>query len=170
MRRVLMVIAPSDFRDEEYQQPFQEFKKAGFSVTTVSTVIGEVTGMLGGIAISEKRIKDASASDYDAVVFVGGTGASVLFDNQDAHNMARQALLSCRAVAAICIAPTILANAGILKGKKATVWKDQKLISILKERGANYVATDVVADGKVITGAGPFAARDFGKAIVKALS
>ncbi|MFH1294333.1 MAG: DJ-1/PfpI family protein [Candidatus Aenigmatarchaeota archaeon] len=169
MKKVLMVIAPHDFRDEEYQQPFEEFKKAGFKVSTVSTVLGEVIGMLGGTVISEGLLNGTSALEYDAVVFIGGAGASMYFDNAEAHKLAVEASEQNRLLGAICIAPVILANAGLLKGRKATVWKDQKLIGILKEKGAEYTGADVVKDGKIITAAGPFAAREFGKAVVKAL-
>jgi protease I len=169
-KRVLMVIAPEAFRDEEYQQPREEFRKAGFEVVTASTMEGEALGMLGGTAIAEKTIDNVDAGSFDAVVFVGGSGASIYFENAMAHQLARKAAGQRKVVAAICISPTILANAGVLKGKKATVFREKRLIEILKTKGATYTGADVEKDGNVITGSGPHAARRFGQAIVEALS
>ena len=71
-------------------------------------------------------------------------------------------------LAAICFAPVTLARAGVLDGKRATVWKSEK--GQLTAAGAEYVAERVVTDGKLITGDGPTAAETFGKALVKALA
>ena len=75
-------------------------------------------------------------------------------------------------LAAICIAPAILAKAGVLEGKNATVWSsvlDKGPIKILEENGANYVEKDVVVDGNIITANGPQAASEFGRKIVEIL-
>lgn len=168
-KRVLMVIAPEGFRDEEYQQPREEFRRAGFEVVTASTVEGEAVGMLGGTAIAEKAIDKVEVTGFDAVVFIGGGGASIYFDDARAHRLARDAVSGGKVLAAICISPTILANAGLLKGRKATVWKDDRLIGNLKVKGAVYTGMDVERDGNIITASGPQAARKFGQEIVKAL-
>jgi len=70
------------------------------------------------------------------------------------------------------ISPVILAKAGALKGKKATVWSsplDRSPIKILEAQGAEFVDEKVVWDGNIITGNGPDAAREFGKTIADAL-
>jgi protease I len=168
-KKVLMVIAPSDFRDEEYLQPKELFENAGFDVVTASKKTGEITGMLGAKAFAEKNIDEINIDDFDVVVFVGGTGAATYFDDERALEIAKGAYSKGKIIAAICIAPTILANAGILEGKKATIWEDPRLVDNLKEKGAIYTGENVTRDGKVITGKGPFAARDFGEEIVRAL-
>ena len=60
---------------------------------------------------------------FDAVIFVGGGGSEVYFDDPKAHNIARKAFKAKKLVCAICIAPSILAKAGLLEGRKATVWE-----------------------------------------------
>jgi protease I len=72
-----------------------------------------------------------------------------------------------KVLAAICIAPVTLANAGVLKGKKATVFPS--LQSQLTAQGARVVNQDVVQDGKLLTASGPKAAREFAAALVKML-
>jgi len=169
VKRVLMVIAPEGFRDEEYQKPHDEFRKAGFEIVTASSVQGEAMGMLGGTAVAEETIDELHGTDFDAVVFIGGGGAKVFFDDADAHRIASEAAASGKVVAAICIAPAILANAGVLRGKKATSFNDQSIIGIMKSKGAVHTGADVERDGKIITSSGPAAAAKFGQEIVKAL-
>jgi protease I len=66
----------------------------------------------------------------------------------------------------------ILAKAGVLKDKKATVWTsslDRGPVKILKENGAEFVNEKVVRDGKIITANGPAAATEFGEKILENL-
>ena len=167
-KKVLMVIAPQNFRDEEYFDSKKEISRKA-DVVTASVTTNQPRGMLGGTATPDITLDDVNVDEFDAVVFVGGTGAKVYFDSGKAQSIAREAFEKGKVVAAICIAPTVLANAGVLKGKKATVWSDEGLISNLKEKGADYLKEPVVADGKVITGEGPHAAKAFGEEIAKAL-
>lgn len=167
-KRILMVIAPRNFRDEEYFDTKSVLEGKGASVTTASSVRGNITGMLGGEANPDILLDDAGQEDYDAVVFIGGTGASAYFQNPKALDLARSAFESGKVVAAICIAPSILANAGILKGRKATSFPSEK--GNLERKGASYTGKSVTRDGRVITGSGPAAARGFGQEIAKVLS
>ena len=73
-------------------------------------------------------------------------------------------------ICAICIAPMILARAGVLSGKNATVFPDRDAISELRAGGALYRDQDVVKDGNVITARGPEAAEKFGRSVVVLLS
>lgn len=164
-----MIIAPENFRDEEYLKPKEIFESNGFEVKTASLKKGEITGMLGARAISEMTIDEVEIDDYDVVVFVGGIGASIYFDNEKALRIARNSFQKGKVLAAICIAPNILANAGILKGKRVTVWGDQKLIENIESKGGEYTGKAVIRDGKIITAHGPDAAIEFGEKIVKAL-
>ena len=67
-------------------------------------------------------------------------------------------------MAAICIAPAILTNAGILKNKSVTGWSG--IENDLKVAGANFTGGKVETDNNVITASGPDATKDFGQAIV----
>jgi len=71
-------------------------------------------------------------------------------------------------VAAICIAPVILANAGLLKKKNATVFKSE--IAAIEAKGAVYSGSGVTVDGNLITASGPDQAKQFGKEICGFLS
>ncbi|MCD6547055.1 MAG: DJ-1/PfpI family protein [Nanoarchaeota archaeon] len=167
MAKVLMIIAPKNFRDEELFHTKEELEKEGNEVTIASTTTEEATGMLGGKAKPEITIDEVNVDDYDAIVFVGGTGASIYFENQRAHEIAKQAYEKGKVVAAICIAPSTLANAGILKGKMATSWPSEE--TNLLAKGASYTGDPVTVDGKIVTANGPTAARNFGRKIAELL-
>jgi protease I len=106
--------------------------------------------------------------DFDAIVFVGGPGAMEYFDSPIALDIARQARQKGKVLAAICISPAVLANAGILKGVRATSFLSER--DRLQRAGANYTGAPVERDGLIITGRDPRAAGQFGIAIVDALT
>jgi protease I len=168
-KQVLMIIAPENFRDEEYFDTKQVLESYGAKVTTASSKSGSVRSMFGKTVNVENSLSDIDVKKYDAVVFIGGSGAEVYFDNKYALKIAEDAYKNNKVVAAICIAPVILANAGILDGKKATVW-DGEYVDKLEEGGATYTGESVTKDGKIITANGPHAAKQFGIEIVKALN
>jgi protease I len=91
-----------------------------------------------------------------------------LFNDPTAIRIARELYSAQRIVAAICIAPAILANAGILEGKHATA--DRSVAAVLSRGGAICEkGAGVVIDGRIITATGPAHARAFGAAIADAL-
>jgi protease I len=168
MKKVLMVIASDRFRDEEYQKPRAILEKAGIGVTVASSSLKEAAGMLGMKVKPDILLKDARMEEYDGIVFVGGLGATEYWENPTAHALARVALESGKLTSAICLAPMTLANAGLLKGKRATIWKD--VVGDFKTKGVVYTGKAVEKDGYLITGSGPDAAEEFGRALVEALS
>ena len=165
---VLMVAAPENFRDEELAQPQQILTSAGAKVSIASLRTGSITGT-GGLSVqAELTVDQVTVDDYDAVVFVGGPGMIQYLDNTKLIDLAKKFHQANKLVAAICVAPVILANAGLLKGKSATVWEGKR--AVLEAKGADYVDEPVVVADKIITANGPAVAEEFGQAIVKALA
>ena len=162
-----MVIAPEDFRDEEYKIPREIFEKEGFQITVAASRLGSATGSLGMRAPIDTTLSQAKVSDYDAVVFVGGKGSWDYFDNQQAHRIAQEAAGFEGFLCAICSAPGILAKAGVLQGKKVTSFARET--ALLKERGASFTGKPVEKDGKLITADGPRSAEAFARSIVEAI-
>ena len=79
-KSVCLVIAPRDFRDEELIETRKELESAGAKVTLVSTHTKPVKGMLGAVARPDGLITQVDPARYDAVVFIGGSGTTALFD------------------------------------------------------------------------------------------
>ncbi len=167
MKKAVMIIAHKDFRDEEFLQPKEILEKNGVSVTVASSSLSEAKGVLGAKVKPDILFNQINMNDFDAAVFIGGGGASQYWNDPAAHKIARDAIANNRILAAICIAPVTLAKAGVLKGKRATVWPSES--GQLTAEGANYTSKNVEKDGKIITAAGPHAAKEFGEELVKAL-
>ena len=164
MAKVLMIVAPQEFRDEEYLHPREELEKTGAEITVASLTTDECTGRFGAKVTPDTTIDQVNADDFDAVIFVGGGGSEVYFDNNTALGIARKFANKGKVASAICIAPMILANAGLLDGRKATAYEHEKEI---ENAGGEYTGNPVEVDGNIITANGPDAARDFGKEIAK---
>lgn len=169
MKTAVLIIAEKTFRDEEYQVPKDLLTKAGIKVISASTRTPEAVGKLGLKVKPDILIDQINIDETDALIFIGGSGASQYFNDPLAHRLAREAASKGKLYGAICIAPTILANAGLLRGKRATVFPSPDGIEALKKGGADYTSGDVEIDGKLITGCGPEAAEKFGNALVSML-
>ncbi len=116
-------------------------------------------------------VKDIDPAQFDGIFIIGGPGAMEFLDNEQIYALMQKVALSGKPYGAICVAPRILAHAGILKHKKATGWNgDGKLPSILQEHKASYQNSPVVIDSLLITADGPWSAQLFGEAIIKVIA
>jgi len=168
MRDVLMVIALVDFRDEEYLEPRDVFLDVDFNVKVASLELGKAVGTDGAEVNIDMVIEDVMVEEFDAVVFIGGPGMNTLVEEGKFINLANDFYVRQKVCAAICVAPSILAYAGVLDGKIATCWEGSR--GALDNGGATYTGESVVADGLVVTANGPDAAHEFGQKIVEVLS
>ncbi len=167
-RKILMVVAPKDFRDQEYNDPKRIFDKAGYDVEIASIQTGKAIGAEGTKLEVDINISEVKPEDFDAVVFVGGPGMAQITGDEALQILAKKFYAIKKLTAAICVAPEILAKADILRNKKATSWEGSK--NILEKFGANYTDDDVVIDGNIITANGPASAKKFGETIIKELN
>jgi protease I len=166
-KKIVMIIASNNFRDEEYNEPRLILEKNGANITVASTTLNEAKGMLGLKVKPDILLDNVNVDDYDAIVFVGGSGATEYWDNLKAYEIAKDAYNKKKVLAAICIAPITLAKAGLLIGKNATVYSSE--VENIKKLGANYTGKPVEVDGLIITASGPASAKEFGEKIVDLL-
>lgn len=173
VRKILMIIAPEQFRDEELFVPRTAFQKGeGWTVDTVSTRIGNANGMMGAIEKVTLDLDHATAkaqkNGYDAVVVVGGMGSiEYLWDNEQIHHILQMLAHKNRVVSAICLSGVVLAKAGVLDDKNATVWDMPESLEAYQAHGVHYTGEPVTIDGCFITANGPDAAADFAAAIIE---
>lgn len=169
--RVLIAIAPEKFRDEELAGPVTALTAAGIAYDIASTRRGTCTGMLGAKAVATLSFEEVDPKLYDALAIIGGAGSQThLWDDEILQELARYFHEAGKVVAAICLAPVVLARAGILKGKKATHFDSPTAFREMKAGGAKPVVQPLVADSRIITANGPGASKAFGDAIVKTLT
>jgi len=163
-----MVVASIGFKDDECFIPKEILEGRGASVKIASLNTGRAKSELGKEFEIDYAVDTIKPANFDAVVFVGGPGMVDLVREPSFVDLARDFYDAGKLVAAICVAPLILAKAGILEGKTATSWPDAA--TDLEEAGAEYTGKAVTQTEKIITANGPAAAKDFAMAIIKALS
>jgi protease I len=168
--QIVMVVAPKDFTDQEYADPRAVFDNAG-AVVRVASLGRETAIGHGGTRLRvDQAIREITLDQFDAIVIVGGTGAlAFLMDDEALRNIIVAACKSGKVVAALCVAPAVLAHAGVLRNMQATCYPDTRIISVLKQNGADYCERSVVISGRIVTANGPEAARDFALRVLDVL-
>jgi len=166
-KKIVMIIAERMFHDLEYKEPKEIFEQEGAIITIASTTLSEAVGMgMYGLKVKpDILIEDIKVNNFDAVVFVGGPGALHYFSDRQVHKIVKQAFDQGKILAAIGFAPEILANVGILKGKKATAYRSYSI----KSKGAIVTDKGIERDGNIITARSQGDATKFGEEIVSAL-
>lgn len=167
-KKVLFVVANVGFQDHEFAVPYEAVKNAGYEVSIASGRGGVCRGVFMKRIDGSLKFSEVVVQDYDLVIFVGGGWAYDQYYLDDAYlALGNQA----KAVAAICIAPTLLSDAGIYQGKQLT-GRDDGLgtqIRYLQKNWATFVDQPVVRDGNLITANGPEAAEEFALEVLKLL-
>jgi len=166
---VLIIIAEKNFRDEELTNTKEVLEKAGLKVAIASKTVGEKVGRIGTKAHAEIALKDVQTGRYKAIAFIGGQGAENYFNDPEALKIAKEAFKKGKIIAAICIAPVILANSKVLECKPATVWKCAYTLENFKKNNVDYQDEEVVNYRNIITANGPSASKAFAEAIIKAI-
>ncbi len=169
--KVLIVIAPEKFRDEELSEPVAALKNAGIGYDIASTRRGTCSGMLGAKAIASLSLEEVDPKAYEGILIVGGGGAQGhLWDDDLLQQIVRFFHEKMKVIGAICLAPVILARAGVLKGTKAAYFDSPVSFREMKAGGAVLTNQPVVADKRVVTANGPAASGEFAATFVKMLT
>ena len=120
--RIVMVVAPKDFTDQEYADPRAVFEKMGADVRVACTSKEAAISHNGTRLRVDQATGEIRLDQFDAIVIVGGTGAlTYLMDDEALRNIIVAASRSGKIVAAICVAPAVLAHAGVLETGKRRV-------------------------------------------------
>jgi protease I len=168
---VVVIIASNGYQPIEYMTTKKILEQAGFMVTVASNAAGTAVASDTTTTHVDVALDNIAIEQYAAIILIGGPGAMEHLDNKEVYTLLKNAYHLKKIIAAICIAPRILANAGLLKGKRMTGWDgDGELANIARTSGAIYDPRYVVIDGSIITASGPQAAYEFGIKIVERLS
>ena len=156
--KTIAFLATDGVEQSELAEPFAAVEKAGAKAELVSLEHGRIQGMehheKGKMFEVDRTLEEVAASDYDALVLPGGVA------NPDALRTERPAVEFVRAffgqgkpVGAICHAPWMLAEAGVVDGVRLTSWPS--LETDLRNAGADWVDEEVVTDGGLVTSRKP---------------
>lgn len=160
-----LFIIYNQFEETEYGKPLTALNDAGILITVASTSLDTVRGYNGKLVKPDIALSEVHGADYDAIVLIGGYG--YVFDDPEAQRIVQEAAAADKVLAAICIAPVTLAQAGVLKGKHAT--SSYNLDTFRSEGVIPVYDKSVVRDGLIITANGPDAAQKFGETILAVL-
>lgn len=164
-KKVLMVLAPTDFDAGEFETTRKVLESRGVQVKVASTALATVRGTTGLMVRSDVGLDDIKTWEYDAVVFVGGPGARMLFDHEKATKLAKDC--EYKILGGIGLGAGVLAKGGVVKGKRTT--GDSSVASLLREQEANFTAQPLEVDEKLITAAAGRYAEHFSNALLQAL-
>ncbi|WP_028596785.1 DJ-1/PfpI family protein [Paenibacillus assamensis] len=169
-KKVLFIIPPERFNEDECFHPKEILEQAGVEVTIASTVVGEITGDHKGKANSEVVFSNTDVNQYDAVAVIGGSGTiDHLWGNEALISYLKQAHEQQILVAGICAGSVSVAETGLLAGRTATCYPVDVMTNALKNNNVEYVSEHVVAHNDIITSDGPDGAKAFGHSMVEAL-
>jgi protease I len=164
--KVLLIVAPTGFHDEELSEAKALLEARGASVEIASTAPGVATGMQGARVAPSLVVDAVDPHAYVAVVVIGGSGApAYLWENTRLHALIRAARADGTPVAAIGRAAVALARAGVLDGIRSTVFGAPRAKRELLRAGALYVDDHVVVDQGIVTASGHTATPTFARAV-----
>lgn len=164
MSKRVLCLLNDGFEEIEVVTPVDVLRRAG--VTVVIAAMGEMTAVgRGGIRIAgDVALADVDSGSFDLLFIPGGPGVGDLRSVGRAAALARDFAAAGKPVAAICAAPLILMDAGLLEGKRFTAYH-----SVREELGGG-LDERVVEDGDIITSRGAGTALDFALALVTRLA
>jgi len=167
MVSALLFLAPG-FEEIEATTVVDVLRRCGVEVVIAGLEAHVIEGAHGMKFVSDTSIDESSMKNFDAVICPGGNPGYVNLRN-DARVLAmiKEAFSSDKLVAAICAAPAVLADAGILRNKDCTIYPGME--HELEKGGGNASKDLVVEDGNIITSQGPATALLFAFSVAKRL-
>ncbi len=167
MVSVVVFLAPG-FEEIETATVVDVLRRCGVNVMIAGLASDAIEGAHGLKFVPDVSIEDVAVKDFDSVVCPGGNPGYVNL-GKDRRVLAtiKDAYFSNKLVAAICAAPTVLSDAGILKDKNCTIYPGME--AELKKGGGKPQKDLVVEDGNIITSQGPATALLFALKVAERL-
>ena len=171
--KVLIAIPPEKFRDDELLKVVKVFQDSEVKFDLVSNLAGVVMGIFGKQAKVNRTFESVllkGNEEYDALIIIGGPGTQVhLWNNTHLHELLRIFNKKEKPIGAIDNAPMVMAKAGLLRKREATVAPGPTVRDMMVE-DAIIVNKPVVFKDKIVTANGTEASEEFAKVIVEYLT
>lgn len=168
MSRVLLPLAEG-FEELEAVTVIDLLRRAGIEVISAGLAEGPVRASRGTRVIPDTTLEAVAEETFDMIVLPGGLpGADHLDRDPRIRRLLARMQQAGAYTAAICAAPRVLANAGLLDGKRATAYPG--VLSAERYPRVELLGAPIVSDGKVITSRGPGTAMDFALQLIETLA
>ncbi len=154
----ILIMSTNGFEQSELEYPLEHLKKAGATVH-VATLDGKaIKGWdkddWGNTVEADLKISDVKVDDYIALVLPGGQiNPDLLRVEKDAVQLVRDFVTNDKIVAAICHAPWLLIEAGVIKGREATSY--HSIRTDMENAGAKWEDSEIAIDNGIITSRSP---------------
>lgn len=150
------------FEEIEAITPLDLLRRVGFSVNTIAcNSAQEIKGGQGLVIKADLLLSDAQDKIFDGLVIPGGPGVFKLRENTEVLGFIKKHFGLNKEIAAICAAPILLFDLGVLQERHYTHHFG------VKELQNPYSNQDVVIDQNLITAQGPGTALNFALTLVK---
>ncbi|MEM9798074.1 MAG: type 1 glutamine amidotransferase domain-containing protein [Pseudomonadota bacterium] len=154
----ILILATNGFEQSELETPRDSLRERGAHVDIVAPEGKEIRGWdhedWGQAVPVDRLLGDAAATDYDALILPGGQiNPDVLRLDPDAIALIRDFAAQGKVIAAICHAPWLLIEAGLVKGRRMTAYPSIR--TDLGNAGAEVVDAPVVVANGIITSRDP---------------
>lgn len=164
MPSVLAILAEG-FEEIEAITPIDLLRRAGADVKTAALAPGlHVTGRSGITVHADASLTDLIAQTFDCLLLPGGPGVKHLRADPRVREVVLQHHSAGKLLAAICAAPTVLHDAGLLRDHRYTAH-----FSVAAELPEIRADERVVEDGRIVTSRGAGTSIDFGLALIARL-
>ena len=168
MAEALVILAPG-FEEIETVTVIDVLRRSEIKVTVAGLLPDLVEGAHDIKIVPDEAIEKVQIRDFDAIVLPGGSpGFKNLRQDKRVLAMIKEASDSGKLVAAICAAPAVLSDAGVLKNRKCTIYPGMD--NEVENGGCEVLEDFVVVDGNVITSRGPATAFHFALRIAEKLA
>ncbi len=164
-KKILVVLPPRDFDENEFFTLKRMCETRGHKVSVASIASGAIESSRGISVLVDVRLQDVKTYEYDAVIFMGGDGARIYFDDPQARKLASD--VKYKTLGATGNATVLLSQAGVLSKKKVTApyeWADWII-----RGGATFTGRPLEVDDKLITAQSPALAETFANALLKTI-
>lgn len=169
--KIIIIIAPRNFQEREFFESKRIFEQNKLEIDIASITSQPAIGSNGTSLKPDITFEKINVGDYDGLVIIGGFGArDYLWDNLKLRGILQKAHKKKKTIAAICLAPVILAKAGLLSGLKASVHRNKDSLNEFKINNVKYLSKNVVIDGNIITGKGPKSSKEFALKIIELIN
>jgi len=162
-----LIVSADRFEDSELIEPAKRLRGHGVAVDVASTRCGVITGKHGQHVEVNRAIEALDASDYDLLLLPGGDAPAALRRDPAVLQLVRRFVADGKPVAAICHGPQLLAEAGVLQGRRVTGYRT--VADELRKAGALYEDREVVVDGRIVTSRRPADLPAFMDAVMRML-
>jgi protease I len=154
----ILIMSANGFEQSELEYPLEHLKQAGATVHVATPDGKAVKGWdkddWGGTVEADLKISDVKVDDYIALVLPGGQiNPDLLRVNKDAVQLVRDFVTGDKIVAAICHAPWLLIEAGVIKGREATSY--HSIRTDMENAGAKWEDSEIAIDNGIITSRSP---------------